>query len=283
MEEYETMIDLIKNTRRGKEWFNISDLSRLFNLTSETLRKYEKKHIVEPLRTENNYRIYSSWEITKIIRARQLKSECSSLVEVDEHMLEMDSDESVRNIELRQKELSQEIENKKRLLTWLTDRKEVIENYKNNRRKVYLKKEEKIYCNIYMVGNTITDKTGEDLKQLQRWMAALPYTSVYYVGIRGQETVSCVGITERERKAYHLEDLKADFVIPACEYMEYDDYATHSSTVDTSMECIEKGYEMAEQMGIELKDIFVVRMIEYVQKHGIYKSHNLMMYPVKNH
>ncbi|MDY4810267.1 MAG: hypothetical protein SO205_09345, partial [Bulleidia sp.] len=198
-------------------------------------------------------------------------------------MLEMDSDESVRNIELRQKELSQEIENKKRLLTWLTDRKEVIENYKNNRGKVYLKKEEKIYCNIYMVGNTITDKTGEDLKQLQRWMAALPYTSVYYVGIRGQKTVSCVGITERERKAYHLEDLKADFVIPACEYMEYDDYATHSSTVDTSMECIEKGYEMAEQMGIELKDIFVVRMIEYVQKHSIYKSHNLMMYPVKNH
>ncbi len=283
MEEYETMIDLIKNTRRGKEWFNISDLSRLFNLTSETLRKYEKKHIVEPLRTENNYRIYSSWEITKIIRARQLKSECSSLVEVDEHMLEMDSDESVRNIELRQKALSQEIENKKRLLTWLTDRKEVIENYKNNRGKVYLKKEEKIYCNIYMVGNTITDKTGEDLKQLQRWMAALPYTSVYYVGIRGQETISCVGITESERKAYHLEDLKADFVIPACEYMEYDDYATHSSTVDTSMECIEKGYEMAEQMGIELKDIFVVRMIEYVQKQGIYKSHNLMMYPVKNH
>ena len=283
MEEYETMIDLIKNTRRGKEWFNISDLSRLFNLTSETLRKYEKKHIVEPSRTDNNYRIYSSWEITKIIRARQLKSECSSLVEVDEHMLEMDSDESVRNIELRQKELIQEIENKKRLLTWLTDRKEVIENYKNNRGKVYLKKEEKIYCNIYMVGNTITDKTGEDLKQLQRWMAALQYTSVYYVGIRGQETVSCVGITESERKAYHLEDLKADFVIPACEYMEYDDYATHSSTVDTSMECIEKGYEMAEQMGIELKDIFVVRMIEYVQKHGIYKSHNLMMYPVKNH
>ena len=80
MEEYETMIDLIKNTRRGKEWFNISDLSRLFNLTSETLRKYEKKHIVEPSRTDNNYRIYSSWEITKIIRARQLKSECSSLV-----------------------------------------------------------------------------------------------------------------------------------------------------------------------------------------------------------
>ena len=104
MEEYETMIDLIKNTRRGKEWFNISDLSRLFNLTSETLRKYEKKHIVEPLRTENNYRIYSSWEITKIFRARQLKSECSSSLEVDEHMLEMDSDESVRNIELRQKD-----------------------------------------------------------------------------------------------------------------------------------------------------------------------------------
>ena len=281
MEGYDSVVSKICSVKRGKEEFNISDLSRLFGLSSETLRKYEKLHIVEPIRRDNNYRVYSSWEITKIIRARQLKYECSSLVEVDEHLLEMDSDESISNIELRKKELLKEIEYKQRLLMWLDSRKRAIESYKENEGRVYFKKEEKIYCCIYMVGNTITDKRGDDLRVLQQWMEALPFVSVYYIGINDGRTVSCVGISESERKLYHLEYLKEDFVIGEADYLEYNDYAAHSQDFDTSSECIDRGYEISRKQGIGFEDLFVIKMVGYVQRAGIYKSHNIMMYPVK--
>lgn len=281
MTEYQAIINKINEVKRGKQQFNISDLSRLFDITSETLRKYEKKHIIKPLRQDNGYRSYSSWDITKIIRARQLKYECGSLVEVDEHLIEMDSTENIRNIEIRQKELLKEIEEKQRLLAWLSDRKKLIQNYNNNKGTIKIEKGEKIYCNIYMVGNTITDKSGDDLIRLQEWMKALPYTSVYYIGISESQTVSCVGITESEREKYNLQHLVADFIIPESEYLIYDDYAAHSLDIDTSAESINRGYNLAKEKGLVLGEIFVIRMIGYVQKDGLYKSHNLMMYPIK--
>lgn len=282
MSKFDSVVDKIKNTKKGKEQFNISDLARLFDITSETLRKYEKKNIIEPLRLDNGYRVYSSWDITKIIRARQLKSECSSLLEVDNHLLEMDSNESIKIIESKQKEILREIEEKQVLLTWLDNRKQLIKNYHDNSGKVYRLKEEKIYCCIYMVHNTITTKTGEELARLQEWMDALPYTSVYYVGINENETISCVGITESERKTYHLEHLVPDFIIPESEYIVYNDYAMHDKNIDTSDECIKKGYSIANDNCADLDAIFVCKMIEYVQKDGLYSSHNLMMFSIKN-
>lgn len=281
MKEYDSVVDKICSAERGKEQFNISDLSRLFGLSSETLRKYEKKHIVEPLRRDNNYRVYSSWEITKIIRARQLKFECDGLVEVDERLMQMDFDDSINNIELRKQELIREIESKQRLLLWLENRKRDIESYKENEGRVYFKREERIYCCIYMVGNTITDKKGDDLKRLQQWMEALPFVSVYYIGISEGKTVSCVGIKESERRLYHLEYLKEDFVIEEAECLEYNDYAAHSHDFDTSAECIKKGYEISMKQGVSIGNLFVIEMVDYVQKDGVYKSHNIMKYPLQ--
>lgn len=281
MSDFDYVIDVINHTAKGKEYFNISDLAKLFNISSETLRKYEKKHIIEPIRYDNTYRVYSSWEITKVIRARQLRSEGNSLLEVDEHLSGIDFSSRLEHIEKREREIVSEIEERQKLLIWLRNKKALLTEYESNKGQIYRKKCSRIYCSIYMVGNTLTGKTDEDLKELQKWMNALPYTSVYYIGISKDKTLSCVGFTEEERIAYHLEDLKPDFIIPEMDYLVFDDFAQHNNDFDTSNECIDRGFQRVHESGEQTNGLFVIRMIDYIQKDGVYSSHNLMMFSIE--
>ena len=124
-------------------------------------------------------------------------------------------------------------------------------------------------------------KKAEDWENLKEWMQALPYVSVYYAGDQAYHTVSCVGITAEERDRYGLSYLKPDFVLPEQMYLTKFVVAEHSSTYDTSNRVIQEGFEEMKEEGHPLQDLFVMRVFDYVQKDGIYRSYNKMMIPVR--
>ena len=68
--------------QRGSRAMGIFELADLFGVTTEALRKYEAKGLLQPYRDENGYRKYSSWDLTKIIRLRQLRQTGFSLEEI---------------------------------------------------------------------------------------------------------------------------------------------------------------------------------------------------------
>lgn len=51
----------------------IGDVADLFNISTKTLRHYEKLGLLEPQRSENGYRVYDSAEILQIQRIRNLQ------------------------------------------------------------------------------------------------------------------------------------------------------------------------------------------------------------------
>lgn len=55
--------------------YRISDLSRLFGLSSEMIRYYEKQGVIQPQRDpENGYRIYSSFDVFNLLEASLYKA-----------------------------------------------------------------------------------------------------------------------------------------------------------------------------------------------------------------
>lgn len=55
------------------EFYKISDLSRLYNVCTDTLRYYEEQGILSPARGENNYRLYGIQDICTLNVIRSLR------------------------------------------------------------------------------------------------------------------------------------------------------------------------------------------------------------------
>lgn len=266
---------------RGDKSISISRMADLFSLTAETLRKYDAKGIISAFRDGNEYRKYSSWEVTKLIWARALRAEGYSLDQIAAHTVERVSDDSIRIIEEMQKKIAGEIVERQRILKWLEERKRSYRELDSREDEVTVEIQPEIWCCSYLTDNTMTGKKGAEWENLQEWMKALPFVSVYYIGNRAYNTVSCVGITAEERDRYGLTRLTPDFILPEQMYLSKFVIAEHSRQHDTSNEVILQGFADMQERGYPLQDLFVMRVFDYVQKDGLYRSYNKMMIPVK--
>lgn len=184
----EPKFELIK----GSTWFNpfvsgkreigIFELSDLFCITTEALRKYEKKKILQPRRNKSGYRAYGSWELTKIIRTRQLRQEGFSLDAIAERISSPDFC-AVKEMESMQQELLRQIEYKKKLIRWLGYQKEKQTAFEKQGDKIQIEHIPEWYCCVYMVDDALVLKEGKDREALKAWLNALPFAHVFYVGI----------------------------------------------------------------------------------------------------
>lgn len=280
-DRYEDIAYGIRSAPRGKRNINISDLAGLFGITAETLRKYDSQKIIEAFRQENGYRCYSSWDLTKVICVRQLRMEGYSLNEIAARMRRKDGVDTIDQIDAMQKQLQAEIEEKQRLIRWLQRRRQLLMESKAQKSDVHIESWPSIYCCVYMAGNTMVKKNGADLAHLKAWMQALPYVSIYYLRNPEGDTVSCVGITEKERQEYQLENLVPDFILPQSDYAACNLITQHSSNFDTSTESWEEGFLKASELNLPLEDLIVMRAEDYIQQNGIYSSYNHAMIPIK--
>lgn len=279
-QNYEELIQCLNTVSKGKEKINISDLARIFNVSSETLRKYDTQNILIPYREDNLYRIYSSWELTKLIRTRQLRMEGYSIKDIEQHFKAIQFEDNLINIENREREIQHEIEEREKLLLWLKERKQTIRDTQEIKDKVVIRKAERLYCCVYMVDNTMVSKDKKHMNYLKEWLSVLPYLTVYYIGIAGSKVLSCVGVSEREKELYKLNDLVPDFVLPEAEVAVCNMNTYKGEQIDTSNENIMESFEKVQKAGYTHQNIFVIKMIEYTQKDGLYTCLNQAMIPI---
>lgn len=270
----------LKAFSKGNREIGISELADLFGITSEALRKYESKQIIRPHRDDNGYRKYHSWELTKIIRTRQLRQEGFSLRNISETMAYGGIDRQLASMEEMQKELTREILYKKKLIRWLGTQKDELIRMEKLGDRCAIEQQPTLYCCVYMVGDTLVSKSGEQWEQLKEWMGMLPFGNVYYIGDEADEMVSCIVLSEDERLRYGLEELKADFVIPEQLCVVCSSVAEHSPGHDTSKESVADARSRAGELGISLAGYMMIRMVRYVQKGDIYRSYNKVLIPV---
>ncbi|MCR5160948.1 MAG: MerR family transcriptional regulator, partial [Lachnospiraceae bacterium] len=144
----------------GEKSISISHMADLFSLNAETLRKYDAKRIISAFRDGNEYRKYSSWEVTKLIWARALRAEGYSLDEIAHHTVEKVSDESIHIIDEMQKKVLAEIVERQRILKWLEARKRSYQELDARGDAITVEIQPEIWCCSYLTNDTMAGKKG---------------------------------------------------------------------------------------------------------------------------
>ena len=95
-----------------KQYYKIGEISKLYNIGTDSLRYYEEIGILKPRRDENGYRMYSVGDIRTLNVLRELRSVGFSMKDIKDHLSNFDIHqtldlfaEGIDRIEERQKEL----------------------------------------------------------------------------------------------------------------------------------------------------------------------------------
>ncbi|MCI9046722.1 MAG: MerR family transcriptional regulator [Hungatella sp.] len=271
--------DELKRFQKGSQEIGIFELSNLFGITTEALRKYEAKKILQPYRGKNKYRKYSTWELTKIIRVRQLRQEGFPLSDIADELERGGPARQLRKLEDMQEQLRGEIAYREKLIQWLSTRQKEIAQTESLGDKCVIECQSRRYCCVYMVSNTLVDKKGCELEHLKEWVQAMPFVRVCHIG-SPETTISCLTLEEAEVEQYGLQYLAPDFMIPQQSCVVCNMMAEHSQEKDTSVEGMQQAREKALRLGLQLTDEAVFQMIWYSQRDGISQSHNKAIFPI---
>lgn len=270
--------------QRGSRAMGIFELADLFGVTTEALRKYEAKGLLQPYRDENGYRKYSSWDLTKIIRLRQLRQEGFSLENIAEELSQSEPRHQFRQLEEMRQTLEREIDHQKRLMTWLGTRQEELCHFQSLGKTCTVEELPREYCCVYMVGDTLAAKEGAEWDRLKEWIQALPFARVYHVANAGMpvgEALSCLSLREEELERYGFEHLVPDFILPKRVCAVCTLTAEASSVHDTSAQAVFQAHRRAEELELPLSGQYAIQMVWYTQQGSVFRSYNKAMFPIK--
>ncbi|MBF7097784.1 MerR family transcriptional regulator [Alkalibacter mobilis] len=109
--------------------YKISDLAKIFDVTTETIRHYESKGLLQSFRDENNnYRLFDDWDIFDLSDYLNLKK-CGFTLLESKLIFESNSSEILTDkLNNKMQELSQTIHEKTVLLDWLHYRRKTIKH-----------------------------------------------------------------------------------------------------------------------------------------------------------
>ncbi len=270
--------------QKGSQKIGIFELADLFGVTTMALRKYEDKKLLQPFRDENGYRKYSSWDLTKIIRLRQLRQEGFSLESIAEELSQNDAGRRFQKLEEMKGVLAQEILYRQRLIAWLDTREEELRQFEARGEECVVEHQSRRYCCVYMVGDTLADKKGREWEHLKEWIQALPFARVYHVAGGDTpvgEALSCLSLREDELKKYGLEYLTPDFVLPegpcAVSNLTAEAYSDHNN----SAQVVFQARRRAEELKLSLsRRFYAIQMVWYTQQNGVFRSYNKAMFPL---
>ena len=95
-----------------KEYYKIGEISKLYNIGTDSLRYYEEIGILRPRRDENGYRMYSVGDIRTLNVLRELRSIGFPMKDIKAHLKDFDVQqtldmfaEAIERINRRQQEL----------------------------------------------------------------------------------------------------------------------------------------------------------------------------------
>ncbi len=112
-----------------KEYYKIGEISRLYGVSTDSLRYYEEIGILNPRRDDNGYRMYSIWDIQTLNVLRELRSIGFSMQEIKDHLQDFNLEKTLSLFEKGIATIDQRIEQLSALKNQLEERPREIENH----------------------------------------------------------------------------------------------------------------------------------------------------------
>lgn len=263
----------------GKKEIGISELSDLFDITPEAIRKYEEKRILQPNRGgSNKYRKYSSWEAVNMVYSRSLSQLGFTLSQVSDILKMKDQIRYLDQMDLLQKQLAKEIEQKQKLLQLLYARKNELLSAQEEGSKLKTELIPQLYCCRLLSEDRIASTTEDEKENLQKWIAALPFVSIISLYADDKSISTVLGISKADMEHYGLDYLQADLILP--ERMCVTCYALSNQSDAYSKQFFESLAFKVKQAGYQLEFPYIFWMKQYSQSEDGYFSYSKRYFPL---
>lgn len=113
-----------------KKLYKIGEISRLYNISSDILRHYEKIGLIKPdTRDENGYRYYSQQQIWKLNNIRNLRNLGVGLKEITDFLEERSLTKTKEVIDFQLEKIEEQLKKLWKLKNELIDKKKNIEYF----------------------------------------------------------------------------------------------------------------------------------------------------------
>lgn len=197
----------------------ITVIARMFGISPEAIRKYEKQGIILSQRDQdNNFRRFNLWDIAHLFRAR-LYTMCGFSLKETTKMLSISNlDEAENIIKNKEEDLVRQILVIQRQLETLRNMKsDIAEMLKGSTRLSYtFEQSPTVYFYDFMDDQALDD--GENtLRYVSEWIERLPFV---FLGLRFEyesdkkfRSVMGVCATEEDRKKYMLSNLPYTYCV----------------------------------------------------------------------
>lgn len=238
-----------------KEKFLIGEISRLFSVSTDTLRHYDRLDILKPEQdSTNNYRYYDIRSIFKLSRILFLKSLGISLSEIKSYMKNKNIDKLLSMLKSKEDEIDHKIMHLMNLKHKIHNKVELLENYRTDLDVVKIKRFDKRY-GVFLDMHNLSDEyeikqafqnSGKYLSTSSWLIEGQIYTSI-------SKTDMDEGIFNRFRYFVEIDAMEEDIRenlekfkenIYACMIVlgPYSDMVSHYKTLVTWI--YENGYEI---------------------------------------
>lgn len=109
-----------------KEYYKISEISKLYGISVDSLRYYEELGVLEPRRGENNYRIYSLKDISKLNIIRDLRALDFSMQQIKDYLDNHNLDKTLEILYEEQRRLQERMNKLEQRGRMINERVKVI-------------------------------------------------------------------------------------------------------------------------------------------------------------
>jgi DNA-binding transcriptional MerR regulator len=124
-----------------KELFLIGELSKLFSISTDTLRHYDRIDLLKPSNdANNNYRYYSIRDFFKLSRILFLKNLDISLEEIKKYMQNKNTENLLSLLKKKDEEIDNKIDRLINLKKKIQTKLEMLENFKHELDQVNIKR-----------------------------------------------------------------------------------------------------------------------------------------------
>ena len=196
-----------------KDKFLIGELARLFNISSDTLRHYDKIGLLKPEQDhDNRYRYYSIRNFFALSRILFFKNLGISLTDIKSYMSRKNASNLKMLLRLKESELDSKIHSLINLKTKITNKLELLENIEDQMDVIKIKRIPQRKGVFLDIGNAKDDsemkqtfKRHEHLLQLSSWLIeGQIYTSLALESMQSQRFnqfryfIEIVSVDDRE-------------------------------------------------------------------------------------
>lgn len=160
--------------------YRIGDVSRILDISTDLLRYYEKKGVVNPIKDKNNdYRYYDAWDINFLIDCIWYKNFGYGIDQIARMLSECPYEGLIGMLEEKRSDIENSIRHQELLLRRMKEHHNSILHIREYIGKCDLRQSPEIVCYLNRY-NFLYDNSAELQRLGQQWMKYMPFNQRYF-------------------------------------------------------------------------------------------------------